>query len=86
MFSIFKRKQGEKFKIGDKVTVSKSGGWKENYSGTVSGLAGENGLQKTRQGLVYMYWIDFDGDAYDIDGDGPYYKSEVLSIYLSNAT
>jgi hypothetical protein len=84
MFSIFKKKVGKQFEIGDRVVVSKDGGWKDNYTGKVVGLAGDNGLQKTRLGLVYMYWIKFDGDAFDIDNDGPYLESEVLSIYLSN--
>ena len=86
MFGLFKRKLGKKLQIGDTVIVSKEGGWKENYTGTVVGPAGDNGLQSTKLGMVYIYWIRFDDDAYDIDGDGPYSKSEVLGLYLSKAS
>ena len=85
MFHIFKKKVGKKFNVGDKVIISKDGGWKENYTGTISGKVGISGLQETRLGLMYMYWIEFDNDAYDTDEDGPYYKAQILSMYLSNA-
>ena len=86
MFRLFKKKVGKKFNIGDRVVVSSEGGWKEDYDGIVVGKVGISGLQKTRMGMMYMYWVEFECDAYDTDNDGPYDKAQILSIYLSNAT
>ena len=85
LLNIFRKAGGKKFHIGDKVIVSTEGGWKENYTGVVAAKVGLTGKVKTRKGLIYMYWIDFDDEAYDLDGDGPYYKAQVLSLYLEPA-
>ncbi|MEI8412086.1 MULTISPECIES: hypothetical protein [unclassified Kribbella] len=36
----------------------------------------------TRRGLERTWWVEFDEPQHDADGDGPYYKSQVLERYL----
>jgi hypothetical protein len=35
-----------------------------------------------REGTLRTYWVEFDEPQLDTDGDGPYYKSQVLEKYL----
>ena len=71
-----------KFDVGDRVLVSSGGGWEKDFIGTITD--GPNSVE-TRQGEDYMYWVSFEEDQKDIDGDGPYYKAEILSRYLKHA-
>ena len=48
-----------KFRINEKVIVSSEGGWKNDFTGTITD--GPESVE-TRQGEDYYYWVDFDSD------------------------
>jgi hypothetical protein len=68
------------FEIGEKVLVSSSGGWSQDFYGTIE--AGPENVE-TCQGADYFYWVKFDELQHDLSKDGQYYKPQILSRYLS---
>ena len=80
---IFLTRIRQEFASGEKVTVSGAGGWKRDAHGVIVG--GPEAVT-TRQGEDYFYWVEFDEPERDLDGDGPYYKAQVLSQYITRRT
>lgn len=74
------KKQKRSFDIGDRVEVSKEGGWKNNFTAQVTG--GPDSI-RTRQGEDYYYWVEFDEPQDDLSEDGPYESAQILSRYLT---
>ena len=70
------------FEIGDKVVISAGGGWEKDFTGLIDSVPSS---VETRQGEDYMYWVSFDEEQNDTDGDGPYFKAEILSRYIQHA-
>jgi hypothetical protein len=75
-------KRNKEFKIGDRVLVSSSGGWKQDSFGSV---CGGPEVAPTITPLDY-YWVVFDQPQECIYGDDKYYKAQILSIYLSSVS
>jgi hypothetical protein len=71
------------FAIGTQVLVSAvGGGWRNDFRGTISSTLE---TVQTVQGEDYFYWVQFDAPQHDLSNDGPYYKAQILSRYLTNA-
>ena len=68
------------FKLGDRVTVSASGGWKRSFEGAIVGGPEST---TTMQGPEDYYWVQFDENRQCVDGDDEYYKAQILSRYLA---
>jgi hypothetical protein len=80
-----------KFKLGDRVRISKKHHWAQNALGTISEppefakqLANDRtswkGWHRYVQGIkgrIEFYWVDFDNPQFDADGDGPYIGGEI---------
>jgi len=71
-----------KFAVGDRVLVSRHGGWKRNCLGTV--VAGPEQTE-TRLGPDSLYWIEFDRPEEDMSGGHGYTNAQILSSYLNGA-
>lgn len=80
MAPLFMQKIRKKFKLGDKVKVSKDGGWRQDFLGTIDSVP-ENAM--TRQGQEYAYMVKFDEPQDDLSEDGPYIASQILSKFLT---
>ena len=59
------------------------GPWPAEPTGVVLDQFGEHyTVVQTTSGPERSYWVKFDEPQYDVDGDGPYGTSQVLSRYL----
>ncbi|MGH1375180.1 MAG: hypothetical protein ACRBCK_02430 [Alphaproteobacteria bacterium] len=67
------------FQIGDKVIVSKDGGWKNDCSGVICSAPEPI---DTLKGPENFYWVRFDQPEQDVNGDDEYIKAQVLSCYI----
>jgi hypothetical protein len=72
------------FANGSRVRVRRDpqfgpGPWPAEPTGRVVGAPEE---VQGREGTLRTYWVEFDEPQLDTDGDGPYYKSQVLEKYL----
>lgn len=70
----------KKFTTGDRVIVTADGGWRQDSLGiivfgpeVIEGLLGED----------HSYWVEFDTPQEDLTDASPYYKTDILSRYLS---
>jgi len=70
----------KRFSIGERVVVSKEGGWKRNCVGTICG--GPEDI-KTLQGPEYFYWVKFDNPEQDVNDAHEYSKGQILSQYIN---
>jgi hypothetical protein len=71
------------FQLGARVVVSSEGGWERNAVGTI--VDGPEPIE-TLQGPEFYWWVQFATPERDIDGDGPYFKAQILSRYIKDAT
>ena len=71
------------FQLGARVVVSARGGWQKDAVGVI--VAGPEPV-KTMQGEDFYWWVEFLIPEYDLDGDGPYSKAQILSRYIEHAT
>jgi hypothetical protein len=71
------------FRLGAKVVVSAKGGWRRDALGVI--VAGPDPIE-TLQGQDLYWWVEFAVPEHDLDGDGPYYKAQILSRYIKNAS
>lgn len=69
----------QEFSPGARVIVSGAGGWRNDASGTIKGVPEVINIV---QGEAFTYWVEFDEPQHDLSDDGPYYKAQVLSLYL----
>ena len=69
-----------KFKQNDLVSVSSEGGWRHSIEGVI---CSDPEPIELVSGKSYQYWVSFNSPQYDIDGDGPYRKGQILEEYLS---
>ena len=74
---------GPRWREGDRVVAIEDtqfpGPWPGRPSGTV---VGEPTLVTTMSGPELSYWIRFDVPQRDLDGDGPYDRSQLLERHL----
>ena len=86
------------FKVGDRVRVL-SDMWVEGFSGTVipfpKGLLEEGDRLEDcyrvckhadTQEEIHTYWVEFDSEQQDLDGDGPYQGGEICEDELESLT
>jgi len=67
------------FNDGQKVTVLKVGGWKNDFSGVV---CGSPETIETVDGDEFCYFIKFDEPQHDLSNDGPYKKAQILDRFI----
>jgi hypothetical protein len=82
----------EDFFIGQKVLISKNGGWKGNFTGKIALPPkidffkdhNNNHFRKIKIGKreIIFVWVVFDNPQYDADGDGHYSEAEINTDYL----
>ena len=70
------------FSLGDRVSVSALGGWKNTSAGTV---VSEPEPIDTLKGPECYYCVEFDEPQEAVDGDDAYRKAQILSCYLDRA-
>jgi hypothetical protein len=86
---------GHQYELGERVVVRQDpdegpGPWPAQPTGTIAEhpLADDGGFWRptdTTTGPARFYWVVFDEPQMDAEGDGPYFESEVLDIYLDRA-
>ena len=67
------------FEIGQRVLVTRHGGWMNDFSGTVT--AGPESTD-TLLGPENLWWVEFDSTQEDTDGGYQYWKAQILGSYL----
>ncbi len=82
----------EEFFIGQKVLISKNGGWKENFTGKIALPPkidffkdyNNNHFRKIKIGKreIIFVWIVFDSPQIDIDGNSKYSQAEINTKYI----
>ena len=80
MAPLFMKRIRKNFKLGDKVKVSKEGGWQQDFLGSIDSLR-EN--IETQQGEELAYMVKFDEPQHDLSDNGPYASSQILTRYLT---